>query len=50
LDQACGLETIEHCASHPDHKAAKEMGRAAWYDKHMIRIAKVERQYGGAKR
>ena len=43
------LATIEQWASHPEHKAAKEQGRAVWYDKHMIRIAKVERQYGGSK-
>ncbi|MCG8692428.1 MAG: antibiotic biosynthesis monooxygenase [Minwuiales bacterium] len=39
-------ETITRWAKDPEHLIAKRKGREVWYDHYMIRIAKVEREYG----
>ena len=40
------LETIGRWARDREHQEAKEKGRRLWYDHFMIRIDKVERDYG----
>ncbi len=32
---------------HPEHAAARERGRNEWYEHFELRIARVERAYGG---
>ncbi len=31
---------------HPDHAAIRELGRATWYDRYSVAVARVERTYG----
>jgi heme-degrading monooxygenase HmoA len=38
-------ESIAAWRAHPDHTAARETGRARWYDSYAIHVAKVERAY-----
>ena len=40
------LESIHAWAKDPRHQAAKVKGREIWYSHWMIRICKVEREYG----
>jgi heme-degrading monooxygenase HmoA len=40
------LETIKAFARHPEHLVAKQKGREIWYSHYLIRICKVERDYG----
>jgi heme-degrading monooxygenase HmoA len=40
------LETINAFARHPEHLVAKKKGREIWYSHYLIRICKVERDYG----
>jgi heme-degrading monooxygenase HmoA len=38
--------SIEAWARDPEHRVAKRKGREIWYSHDMIRICRVERQYG----
>ncbi len=40
------LESIAAWRRHSEHVATREAGRAAWYDRYELRIARVERAYG----
>ena len=40
------LESIQAWAKDPQHQVAKTKGREVWYSNYMIRICKVEREYG----
>src|SRR3984893_18333617 len=40
------LATIQAFARHPEHLVAKKKGREIWYTHYLIRICKVERDYG----
>lgn len=40
------LESIHAWATDPEHQVAKVKGREVWYSHYMIRICKVEREYG----
>jgi heme-degrading monooxygenase HmoA len=40
------LATIQAFARHPEHVVAKKKGREIWYTHYLIRICKVERDYG----
>jgi heme-degrading monooxygenase HmoA len=40
------LESIAAFARDPEHIVAKRKGRETWYPHYMIRICKVERDYG----
>ena len=40
------LATIQAFARHPKHVVAKKKGREIWYTNYLIRICKVERDYG----
>ena len=40
------LESIRAWARDPQHQVAKTKGREVWYSNYMIRICKVEREYG----
>lgn len=40
------LDSIQAWARDPMHMAAKVKGREVWYSHYMIRICKVEREYG----
>ena len=39
-------ESIDIWRNHTERKNAKKRGRAIWYEKYMIRITKVEKDYG----
>ncbi len=34
---------------HPEHAAIRERGRAHWYDRYSVSVARVERTYGWAR-
>lgn len=38
-------ESIARWRAHPDHTAARTLGRERWYDSYAIHVAKVERAY-----
>jgi heme-degrading monooxygenase HmoA len=40
------LASIDAWAKDPEHLVAKRKGREVWYSHYMIRICKVEREYG----
>jgi heme-degrading monooxygenase HmoA len=40
------LESIDAWARDPDHRVAKRKGREIWYSHYMIRIGRIEREYG----
>lgn len=40
------LESIEAWRNHSAHQKAKKRGKAIWYEKYFLRIAKVEKNYG----
>ena len=40
------LESIRAWANDPEHQVAKVKGREIWYSHYMIRICRVEREYG----
>lgn len=40
-------DAIRAWRDHADHAAARRQGRATWYDRFELRIARVERAYGG---
>ncbi|MFE6825356.1 antibiotic biosynthesis monooxygenase family protein [Streptomyces sp. NPDC057690] len=40
------LEGIEQWRAHAEHRAAKEYGRAHWYERYCLHIAKVEHSHG----
>jgi heme-degrading monooxygenase HmoA len=44
------LATIQAFARHPEHMVAKNKGREIWYSHYLIRICKVERDYGRPER
>ncbi len=39
-------DAIAACKHEAEHTAAREAGRAGWYDAYEIRVARVERAYG----
>lgn len=39
------LDDIARWRDHLEHTAAREQGRASWYSRYALRIAKVERAY-----
>ena len=39
-------EPITAWARDPEHRVAKQRGREEWYSHYMIRICRVEREYG----
>ena len=39
------LSSIRKWGAHSEHLVAKKMGMKNWYENHITRIAKVERQY-----
>ena len=41
------LEAIANWKNNAEHMVARDMGRKAWYAHFELRIAKVERAYGG---
>jgi heme-degrading monooxygenase HmoA len=43
------LEAIKQWKNNIEHTLAREKGRALWYKKYKLRIAKVERDYGFEK-
>ena len=40
------LEAIQAFARDPEHRIAKQKGRELWYSHYLIRISRVERDYG----
>jgi heme-degrading monooxygenase HmoA len=40
------LQSIAAFARDPEHMVAKKKGREVWYSHYMIRICRVEREYG----
>ncbi|MDR6977106.1 heme-degrading monooxygenase HmoA [Streptomyces sp. 3330] len=40
------LDGIEQWRTHAEHRAAKEYGRAHWYERYSLHIAKVEHSHG----
>ncbi|WP_322656892.1 antibiotic biosynthesis monooxygenase family protein [Streptomyces justiciae] len=32
--------------AHPEHRAAQKRGRAQWYERYKLHVAKVERSHG----
>jgi heme-degrading monooxygenase HmoA len=40
-------EDIRAWKRHAEHALAREHGRTTWYEHHELRVAKVERAYGG---
>lgn len=40
------LDGIEQWRAHAEHRAAKEHGRAHWYERYSLHIAKVEHSHG----
>ncbi|MFF4832293.1 antibiotic biosynthesis monooxygenase family protein [Streptomyces sp. NPDC001315] len=40
------LAGIEHWRTHAEHRAAKEYGRAHWYERYSLHIARVEHSHG----
>ena len=39
-------ESIKAWRNHEEHKVIKKRGRAIWYEKYIVRIAKLEKDYG----
>ena len=39
-------ESIEAWKRNGEHKKVKKRGRSIWYEKYIVRIAKVEEDYG----
>jgi heme-degrading monooxygenase HmoA len=39
------LDGIERWRAHAEHRAAKEYGRARWYERYCLHIAKVEHSH-----
>lgn len=44
------LEAIRLWRDHAEHQIAREQGRTDWYQAFRVRIARVEREYGGPGR
>ena len=40
-------EAISAWKAHAEHKEARQLGRTIWYEHFELRVAKVERAYGG---
>ena len=40
-------EDIRHWRRNAEHTLAREQGRRAWYEHYELRVARVERAYGG---
>lgn len=43
------LQAIADWRNHAEHRVAQEAGRRTWYEHYTIRIARVERAYGGSR-
>lgn len=43
-------EAIRAWRDHPEHAAARQRGRAEWYEHFELRIARVERAYGARQK
>ena len=39
-------ESIKAWRNHSEHQIVKKRGKAIWYEKYIVRIAKVEKDYG----
>jgi heme-degrading monooxygenase HmoA len=44
-----GEEDIRHWRRNAEHTLARERGRSDWYEHYELRVAKVERAYGGPR-
>jgi heme-degrading monooxygenase HmoA len=42
-------EAIARWRADAEHRAAQELGRAMWYEHYELRVARVERAYGGPR-
>jgi heme-degrading monooxygenase HmoA len=42
-------DSIRAWKSNAEHTLARETGRARWYDRYVLRVAKVERDYGWSR-
>ena len=42
-------EDIRHWRRNAEHTIARERGRTDWYEHYELRVAKVERAYGGPR-
>ena len=42
-------EDIRNWRRHAEHTLARERGRSEWYEHYELRVAKVERAYGGPR-
>ncbi len=40
------VEAIEEWRAHVEHRAAQRRGRAEWYERYTLHVAKVERSHG----
>ncbi|WP_338698243.1 antibiotic biosynthesis monooxygenase [Streptomyces sp. Q6] len=43
------IDAIEEWRSVGEHRAAQKQGRAEWYDRYTVHVAKVERSHGFAR-
>ena len=45
---ACFRDTdgLRQWQAHPEHHAAQKRGRAQWYERYALHVAKVERSHG----
>ncbi|GED23491.1 antibiotic biosynthesis monooxygenase family protein [Halomonas halmophila] len=41
------LDSIRQWKAQAEHREAQRLGREAWYARYRVRIARVEREYGG---
>ena len=39
-------EAIRNWKKNAEHKVAQELGKQIWYQSYMVRVAKIERNYG----
>ena len=42
-------DDIKHWRRNAEHTIAREQGRTSWYEHYELRVAKVERAYGGPR-
>ncbi len=45
-----GEENIRRWRNHAEHAAVRERGKREWYEHFELRVARVERAYGGPRR
>jgi heme-degrading monooxygenase HmoA len=44
-----GVEAIAGWRANPEHAEAREMGNARWCERYELRVAQVQRAYGGPR-